>query len=345
MAPTRALGNPAKLTQRLTVLALAGVGTAMAGRVRRQRPAMQTVPGKYRIPLFYVVDGPYDRQPPKRDSLAERVINKVAPTGIGRPIELPARDGAPPVKAFVYDPPGRKRPSGALLWIHGGGMIIGGPWMDHTLCTRIAKDLGILVLSVDYRLAPEHPFPAGPEDCYTGLLWLHDEAESRGLDPARIAVAGASAGGGLSAMVAQMAYDRGVGLAFQGLVYPMLDDRTVLRTNDSGRGALVWTREKNEDAWGWFLGHPVTEVEDRPYAAAARRADVSGLAPAWIGVGDKDLFYEEDLAYADRLEQAAVPGELVTVPGMPHAADVAQWIPEMKDFRRSMIEAIGRALA
>ena len=146
-------------------------------------------------------------------------------------------------------------------------------------------------------------------------------------------------------MVAQMAYDRGVGLAFQGLVYPMLDDRTVLRTNDSGRGALVWTREKNEDAWGWFLGHPVTEVEDRPYAAAARRADVSGLAPAWIGVGDKDLFYEEDLAYADRLEQAGVPVEIVTVPGMPHAADVAQWIPEMKDFRRSMIEAIGRALA
>lgn len=341
--PRRAIGL-GLATAGLGGLAYAVRQVAFSDNARRVRVAMETVPERYRLPLVLVLDRGYDPHPPTRGALSERLLARLTPTGLGAPVTLPSREGAPPVPAYVYDPPGRERPSGAVLWIHGGGMIAGGPWMDHALCTRIAKEHGLLVLSVDYRLAPEDPFPAGPEDCFTGLLWLHERAAMLGIDPSRIAVTGASAGGGLAASVAQMAHDRQVDLAFQGLVYPMLDDRTVLRENHGRTGALIWTPEKNRDAWGWYLGHPVVESEDRPYAAPSRREDLSGLAPAWIGVGDRDLFLDEDLDYATRLQAAGVPVELLVVPGMFHALDVAGWLPEMRDFRASLVAAIGRAV-
>jgi acetyl esterase/lipase len=200
------------------------------------------------------------------------------------------------------------------------------------------------VLSVDYRLAPEDPFPAGPEDCYTALDWLHAQADSLGIDRERIAVGGASAGGGLAAMVCQMAQDRGLPVAFQLLIYPMLDDRTVLLDDHEGRGELIWTPAQNAGGWAMFLGHPVRAEEDRPYASAARRADLSGQPPAWIGVGGIDLFYAEDVAYTDRLEEAGVDVELVVVDGMPHGLDMIGWLPRMKDFRQSAVDALGRAV-
>lgn len=326
--------------------AAAGVGHVLwSSNSRRVRRLLKTVPEHFHTPILFLLDREYDGKPPKRDSRLEGLIAKAVPTGLGQPMTIPGRDGEPGVPAYIYDPPGRRRPSGAVLWIHGGGMIAGAPWMDHAICTRIAREHGLLVISVDYRLAPEHPFPAGPEDCFTGLLWLHERATLLGVDPSKIAVGGESAGGGLSAMVAQMAHDRGVDLAFQALVYPMIDDRTALRDDHGDKGLLVWTSAKNKDAWGWFLGHPVGEEEDRPYAVPSRRADLSGLAPAWIGIGDKDLFHDEDVEYARRLEEAGVPVELVVVPGMYHAADILQSVPEMREFRNSLIAAIGRAVA
>ena len=209
-------------------------------------------------------------------------------------------------------------------------------------------EAGVLVASVDYRLAPERPFPAGLTDCHAALRWLHAHAEERGVDPARIAVGGDSAGGGLAAALVQLAHDRGeVPVAFQLLVYPMLDDRTVLEADDDGTEHFVWSRRSNRFGWTAYLGHEPT-VESAPeYAAPARREDLSGLPPAWIGVGDLDLFHAEDLAYAARLRAAGVACEVHEVPGMYHGADVlhAFRTPLTADFLERMIAALRRATA
>ena len=314
-------------------------------RLRDVRRALATVPPEFRSPRWYLLHQPYDPAPPVRGTRRERLVARLARPGVGRPVELTEREDGSSLTGYLYDPPGRSRPSGALLWIHGGGLILGAPWVDHGLCNRLSREHGIVVLSVDYRLAPEHPFPAAPDDCCAALTWLHEHADRLGLDAARIGVAGASAGGGLAATVAQMAHDRGVPLAFQGLVYPMLDDRTALRADHGTRGLLAWSPRRNRDAWGWYLGHPVGEHEDRPYAVPARRADLSGLAPAWVGVGDADLFHDEDVDYARRLREAGVQVELVVVPGMPHAADMVRGIAPAAGFRDRFVAAVGEALA
>ena len=211
---------------------------------------------------------------------------------------MPAREGHPGTHVYVYDTPTRPRPTGVLLWIHGGGYVMGDPRGDHDVCSQHARDLGIVVVNVDYRLAPEHPFPAALEDCYAALRWVHENADELGIDPSRIAVGGGSAGGGLAAALAQLAHDRGeVPVCFQYLVYPMLDDRTTLVRKRPR--TLVWTPGANLFGWTSYLGHPPGLEESRPYAVPARREDLSGLPPAWIGVGDIDLFYEEDVAYAE----------------------------------------------
>ena len=256
---------------------------------------------------------------------------------------VPARDGGPPVRVLVHDAPGRERRSGALVWIHGGGFVLGDPSADNELCGRIARELGVVVVNVDYRLAPEHPFPAGLEDCWSALRWLHDAADELGVDPERVAVGGASAGGGLAAALAQLAHDRAeVPVAFQLLVYPMLDDRTVLRPDHGGTGTFVWNPGSNRFGWTSYLGHPPAPEEPRPYAASARRADLSGLPPAWIGVGDLDLFHAEDVEYARRLTAAGVPCELHVEPGMFHGADILLQTRSTvaQGFRDRVLEAV-----
>lgn len=244
---------------------------------------------------------------------------------------------------YVYTPAAPN--GGALLWIHGGGTIIGTPEIDHQRCVRMARDTGAIVVSTRYRLAPEHPFPAGHDDCYAALRWLHDGAAERGIDAARIGVGGASAGGGLAAGVVQRAVDEGLPVAFQLLVYPMLDDRTPTRPADR-RGALVWTRRSNAFAWDAYLGAGHAEREVPAYAAPARRTDLAGPPPAWIGVGDLDLFHDEDVDYARRLEAAGVPVELLVEPGMYHAADIlAARATSMRAFTRAAIGSTGTHLA
>lgn len=214
----------------------------------------------------------------------------------------------------LYRPANAKGPGPALLWIHGGGYIIGRAVQDDVLCRRFARELGATVASVDYRLAPEHPYPAPVEDCYSALTWL---AALPAVDPARVAIGGASAGGGLAAALAFLARDRGdVPVAAQLLVYPMLDDRSADRADLDDDGFRLWSRSSNRFGWDAYVGDA-----DRNVAVPARREDLGGLPPAWIGVGTLDLFHDEDLAYGERLKAAGVPCEVHVVPGAFHGFD------------------------
>lgn len=268
------------------------------------------------------------------------------PEGVRAEVRTAYRLGREPVAVHVYEPEDRARPSGALLWIHGGGFLIGAPEMGQPFGGRVAKELGVLVVSVGYRLAPEHPFPAPLEDCYTGLRWVHDHADELGIDRDRIAVGGESAGGGLAATLVQLAHDRGeVPVCFQLLVYPMVDDRTTLRDDHGTTGVVGWDPGSNRVAWTAYLGRPPVAGSAPEYAVAARRADLTGLPSAWIGVGDIDLFHDEDVEYAERLRAAGVDVELHVVPGMPHGADnSATPSPLMRRLNDAKVEALRRAL-
>jgi acetyl esterase/lipase len=213
----------------------------------------------------------------------------------------------------LFRPVGSTEPTPALLWIHGGGYVIGSAQQDDRLCRKFSRRLGITVASVDYRLAPEHPYPAPLEDCYSALTWL---AALPAVDGRRVAIGGASAGGGLAAALALLARDRGeVTPAFQLLVYPMLDDRSSMTANNPNY--RLWNTRSNHFGWTAYLGDADPQV-----AVPGRRDDLSGLPPAWIGVGPNDLFHDEDLAYAERLRNAGVPCEVEVIPGVFHGFDI-----------------------
>jgi acetyl esterase/lipase len=237
----------------------------------------------------------------------------------------------------LYRPAGASGPSPALLWIHGGGYVIGTAQMDDALCRRYVKRLGIVVASVDYRLAPEHPYPAALEDCYAALRWL---AALPSVDRAKVAIGGASAGGGLAAALALWAKDRGeIAPAFQLLTYPMLDDRAVPNGAVEGKYRL-WNDRSNRFGWAAYLGNA-----DPDTAVPARRTDLSGLPPAWLGVGTLDLFYDEDIAYAERLKAAGVPCEVKVAPGAFHGFDaVAPRAGVSREFFDSQCSALRGAL-
>ena len=218
----------------------------------------------------------------------------------------------------LYEPHG-PRAAAALLWIHGGGLIANRPVLDDRLCSRIAGNLRLTVVSVDYRLAPEHPFPAGLDDCDAAWRWILRVAPALGIDPARIAIGGQSAGGGLAAALAQRLADGGGQQPeAQWLFSPMLDDRTAGRRDLDDVHHFIWTNELNHFGWRAYLGAEPGSAEVPPYAVPARCEDLRGFAPAWIGVGDIDLFHDEVVAYADRLRDAGVETTLDVVPGAPH---------------------------
>jgi acetyl esterase/lipase len=237
----------------------------------------------------------------------------------------------------LFRPAGLTEPAPALLWIHGGGYVMDNAQLDDRICAGFSKRLGVTVASVEYRVAPEHPYPASLEDCYSALTWL---AGLPALDRERVAIGGASAGGGLAAALALLARDRGeITPAFQLLVYPMLDDRSSM-TADKPNYRL-WSPRANHFGWSAYLGQA-----DPSVAVPARRDDLGGLPPAWIGVGTNDLFHDEDLAYAERLRAAGVPCEVEVVPGAFHGFDLwASKSPLSQRFFDSQCEMLRAALA
>jgi acetyl esterase len=259
---------------------------------------------------------------------------------------VPSRQSIPTgsgeVDLYIFEPEARSKNGPAVYWMHGGGYIL-GHGDDPTFVTDWLA-LGCTVVSVDYRLAPEDPFPAGPEDCHSGLLWTFDNAANLGIDPDRIAIGGASAGGGMCAGMALMNRDRkGPKPAFQMLLYPMLDN---LHATDSGRlkDHAIWTRESSLNAWEMYLGGTPGEKAS-PYAAASRATDVSGMPPTCVTVGGADLFRDECIAYAQLLMAQGVATELSVFPGICHAGEVM--LPDLdasKDMRASIAAAMRRGL-
>jgi acetyl esterase/lipase len=228
----------------------------------------------------------------------------------------------PRVVVRVHRARGASGPQPCLFHIHGGGYVMGSYDMDDARFARLCPELGIVGVSVEYRLAPETPYPGPLDDCYAALAWTHEHAEELGIDPARIGIGGISAGGGLAAALALLARDRGeLPIAFQQLECPMVDDRQ-LTSSSRLDGLPVWSRESNEFGWRSYLGDLYGADEVPAHAAPARAEDLSGLPPALVIVGGADGFRDEDITYALRLNQAGVPCELHVLPGAIHGVQM-----------------------
>ena len=210
-----------------------------------------------------------------------------------------------------------------LLWIHGGGYVMGSAGDTDQTLAQIALETDCTVFSVDYRLAPEHAYPAALDDCFDCLLWLQKHANQLKIDPARIAIGGASAGAGLTAALALRARDEGTQqVLFQLLIYPMLDHRHRTPSSRAIQDPNLWNEQTNRLAWALYLG-ALTDHDEIPlYASASLAADLTNLPPAFVCVGDLDIFLDEDIDYAQRLLQAGVPTELHVYPGAIHGFDM-----------------------
>jgi acetyl esterase/lipase len=260
---------------------------------------------------------------------------------------IPGPAGAPDVRLVFADTAPEQKDKPVLLHIHGGGYVLGAPMAFIPGVLRYAKPAGCLVVSVDYRLAPETKFPGSLNDNYAALLWVDRNADELGIDRRRIAICGESAGGGHAAALAIHARDRGeVPIIFQLLIYPMLDDRTgSTRPVPPSIGQIGWGAGSNKFGWTSLLGVPAGSAKV-PYGASPSRVDkLAGLPPAFIGVGAIDLFVDEDVEYARRLIDAAVPTELLVVPGAYHAFDLM--VPDAqvsKAFIQSVTTALERAV-
>lgn len=304
--------------KRLAAVAALGLTGLATRRYAAARKALAEVAPDLRSPLLPFLPGTTQTWQLPLARLNSRITT---PSGPGVTV-LERCVGEPAVRVLITTPVEGSLPRPGLLWIHGGGYVVGSPQMEAAFTARTARELGVVTVSPDYRLAPEHPFPAPLDDCMAVLRWMRANADELGIDPDRLAVMGASAGGGLAAAVAQRSYDEGIPLRAQVLVYPMIDDRTSLHDDHAGRGRFVWSPASNRFGWTCYLGREPQLADPPRYAAPARRTDLAGLPPAWVGVGDLDLFYDEDVDYAERLRAAGVECALVTVPGMYHGAEL-----------------------
>jgi acetyl esterase/lipase len=260
---------------------------------------------------------------PRASEHAHGVRVVTLPSGVEVRIHLPQSEGMDALPA--------------LLWIHGGGFVLGRAAMDDRLCRRLARDTGATVAAVDYRLAPEHPYPAALDDCHEALRWL---AADPSIDPERVAVAGASAGGGLAAALAHRVRDHHeMILRAQVLVYPMLDDRTGRQPDPEHRQRRLWNATSNRLGWTAYLG-----TADPNVAVPARSEDLGGVAPAWIGVGTADLLYDEAVTYAKRLREAGVTVDFEVVEGAFHGFDaVAPRTAVAQSFYKGQVSSLQRA--
>jgi acetyl esterase/lipase len=257
---------------------------------------------------------------------------------------VPGAAGDPDVRVRVHRPVGAAT-GAALLWVHGGGHVLGAPEQDDPLLDGVVARTGCVALAVDWRRAPEHPYPAALHDCYAVLAGIAAGMPGIDADPDHVVVGGASSGGGVAAGLALLARDRGEhALAGQLLVYPMLDDRELTVSSRAVTDRRVWNHESNRTAWAAYLGDLACDAVP-PYAAPARANGLSGLPAAWIATTQLDLFRDEDVDYARRLMAAQVPTELHVYPGGVHGFDV--FAPEAavtRRFCRDRDEALDRFL-
>lgn len=289
-----------------------------------------------------------DAKPLSHASLAE--LRKGMPGASAKPsIEVPFEKRTiagghrqADVIVYVVNPkPGGSRP--AILHTHGGGFIAGSAEQSIPDLQKLCRELDCAAVSVEYRLAPETTWRGSVEDNYAGLKWLHANAAQLGVDPTRIAVMGESAGGGHAALLAIAARDRGeVPVCFQCLVYPMLDDRTgSTRTVPPHIGNIIWNSASNRFGWESFLGSKPGGKTSPAGAVPARVVDLAGLPPAWIGVGSIDLFFDEDVDYAQRLNNAGVLAELLVIPGAFHGFDNAMFNTRIgRSFNAAKLDAL-----
>ena len=261
-------------------------------------------------------------------------------------LAVPGTKGAPEVKIYVINSDSGGNPRPAILHTHGGGFILGSARSGVPALQRLAMELDCAIVTVEYRLAPETPFPGALEDNYAALRWLYKNTGPLGVDPNRIALMGESAGGGHAAMLAIAARDRGeVPVVLQALIYPMLDDRTgSSRAVPPHRGEVIWTAQSNQRGWTALLGKPAGSAQVPYGSVPARVENLKGLPPAFIGVGTIDLFLDEDVDYARRLIDTGVLTDLHLVPGAFHgfelfapASDIA------KQFHSNLVAALHQA--
>ncbi|TCK22003.1 alpha/beta hydrolase [Pseudonocardia endophytica] len=280
-----------------------------------------------------------------RAELAE-LVRQMPPYTPSRPLTVEDRtahhsDGGPGVPLRIYRPAHRTAPLPALVFLHGGGFVVGSVDGEDARAQEIAADADVVVVAVDYRLAPEHPFPAGVDDSYLALCWLTEHAAEWGVDRARIGVGGGSAGAGLSAAVALLARDRGgPALRMQYLNIPELDDRLDTHSMRLYTDTPIWNRPNAELSWRYYLGgEPAT-----PYAAPARATDLRGLPAAYVDVCEFDPLRDEGIAYAQRLTQAGVSVELHMYPGTFHGSSLVTDAAVSRRMAADGVTAIRRLL-
>ncbi|RHW25060.1 alpha/beta hydrolase [Nocardioides immobilis] len=260
---------------------------------------------------------------------------------------VPGPEGGPAVRVRRYQPADHDGPLPALVYLHGGGFVVGSLDLYDADCRRISAEVGAVVFSVDYRLAPEHPFPAGLEDCYATLVWVAENAGELGVDPERIAVGGESAGGGLAAGVALLARDRGgPRLCLQFLGIPEIDDRLETESmRNLGEGTPITTRANGEISWDSYLGAGVRGTDlVSPYAAPARATDLAGLPPALVTAYEFDALRDEGIAYAQQLLWFGVPTELHVYPGAFHACTWLSHTAICQKILGDLVDALRRRL-
>ena len=257
--------------------------------------------------------------------------------------EVLSRPGAPDIPVRIYRPKYGSLPLGALVFFHGGGFALGTLDSEHNRCAYLAKEAECVVVSVDYRLAPEHKFPAGFNDCFDAVVCVAEQARDLDVVPGRLAVGGASAGGALAAGVALRARDEGKPfLSFQLLIYPVLDMRMKTSSMEEFTDAPTWNAVNNRVMWNCYIAG---EDHSMQYASPALAENLEGLPPAMITAAEVDCLRDEAIEYALSLSRAAVPVELHTYPGTFHGFDLAA--PHADISQRTLADqarALGKAL-
>jgi acetyl esterase/lipase len=289
---------------------------------------------------------PAARAESKKMAAAMKMRWPVIPGVTTKDLTVPGPKGCPDVSIRTYRPERISSILPSLLWIHGGGYMVGDIDQEDLTAKKLALEGECVVVSVEYRLAPENPYPAPLDDCYAALKWLSGHANEIGVDRSRIAIGGASAGGGLAAGLAILARDLGeVKTIFQLLISPMINDSNVAPASDILPDTLMWTREKNLIGWRSYLGCEPGSEGVSCYASAYRATNLEGLPAAYIAVGDIDLFAQEDIDYAWKLIDAGVPTELHVYPGGCHAFEMLVPDAEIsKRFTADIYQALRRAL-